>query len=486
MNYYYNMNFYCNIKFLFNFYIILYLFILCDCNIFNLIHFSFLNKFKLNTNDVSEKITHINKLPRNKLNIIKEINGFYGLIGPNIKHTNFMNISSLHDLFGGDGIVQGVFFNNGELTFVRHFIKTEKILFEEKFGIVTKEPFIMFIFYILNKMNMLPNMMGLANTALLSIKDTNNIYALFEQDYPYHLKLDFKNNQIKTIKKQKIELLEHFSAHSKINKNLIETIDYKMNSNIVNFFTLNNDFKVLNKYVIPFKYLPIIHDFYSTNNNVYLIDAPLTYDFKNLLCKKLPIILDNKKTYIYVLNKLNGDISKYESNETFYIFHYGNVIEHDKYINIYGSIYDNLDFNNIDFEGKYRMIQINKHDNSVSIHKNRELEKYNLDFPIHFEDKLILLNMDNKIFNGFIIVKNMKIHKKLFLKNKHICGEHNVIYVKGNKPFLIFFNVEYTNSNRKNYLTLICLRSYESIDIELHNNINLGFHSIFLDNSLII
>ena len=485
MKYYCNMILFCNFNILFKFYIILCFNSLCNCNSLNFIHFSFLNKFKLDTNDVSEKITHINKLPSTKLNIIKEINGFYGLVGPNVKHINFMNISSLHDLFGGDGIIQGVFFNNGELTFIRHFIKTEKVIFEKKFGTVTKEPFTMFIFYILNKINILPNMMGLANTALINIKHTNNIYALFEQDNPYHLNLDFENKQITTIKKQKIEKVEHFSAHSKLNKNLIETIDYKMNNNIVTFFTLNNNFKVLNKYNIPFKYLPIIHDFFSFKNSIYLIDSPLTYDFKNLLCKKLPIILDNKKTYIYVLNKLNGDISKYESNDSFYIFHYGNVSEDDKNINIYGSIYNNLDFNNIDFEGKYRMIQINKHDKSVTVHKNSELEKYNLDFPIHFEDKIILLNMDKRIFNGFIIVKNMKIHKKLFLKNRHICGEHNVIHVK-NKPYLIFFNVEYTKLKRKNFLTLICLRSYESIDIEIHNNINLGFHSIFIDNSLVI
>ena len=42
---------------------------------------------------------------------IKKINGFYGLAGPDV---NISKINNLYDLFTGDGIVHGVFLENGD------------------------------------------------------------------------------------------------------------------------------------------------------------------------------------------------------------------------------------------------------------------------------------------------------------------------------------------------------------------------------------
>jgi carotenoid cleavage dioxygenase-like enzyme len=44
------------------------------------------------------------------------------------------NLDNLYDLFTGDGVIQGVFFEKGELTFVKHFVRTEKLEYEEKNG----------------------------------------------------------------------------------------------------------------------------------------------------------------------------------------------------------------------------------------------------------------------------------------------------------------------------------------------------------------
>jgi carotenoid cleavage dioxygenase-like enzyme len=151
--------------------------------------------------------------------VIKNINGFYGLIGPDIQKHNFKNISSLHELFAGNGIIQGVFFNNGKITFVKHLIRTEKIIFEEKFGKISKDPFILLVFFILNKVNLLPNIIGVSNTAFININ--NKIYTLFERDQPYLIDINFNEKTIQTIGKQKINNLEHFSAHSKFT-NFIE------------------------------------------------------------------------------------------------------------------------------------------------------------------------------------------------------------------------------------------------------------------------
>ena len=44
------------------------------------------------------------------------------------------NSNNLYDLFIGDGVIQGVFFDKGKITFVKHVIKTEKLKYEEKNG----------------------------------------------------------------------------------------------------------------------------------------------------------------------------------------------------------------------------------------------------------------------------------------------------------------------------------------------------------------
>jgi hypothetical protein len=412
-------------------------------------------------------------------NIVKNINGFYGLIGPDINVHNFKNITSLHNLFSGNGIIQGVFFDKGKITFVKHLIRTEKLIFEEKYGKIPKDPLILLLFFILNKIDLLPNIIGVSNTAFININ--NKIYTLFERDYPYLIDINFNNKTINTIGKQKIKNLEYFSAHSKYDTRLekIETIEYKMNSNIIKYLKLNKNFKETSKLNIKLQYIPIIHDFYSDDNNLIIFDSPLTYDFKNILKKKLPIVLDTKKnTSIHVINKLTNSSNIYIVNESFYIFHYVRVEEDNKYIKIYASVYNDLDFNSIDFEGKYRMIEINKLDNTTRVYKNPLLENYNLDFPIKYENKCIMINTQNKVINGFIIVKDLQVVKKLIFKNKNICGEHNVIYIK-NIPYLIFFNVEKNN----NYISLINLQNYEIIDIDIPEQLKLGFHSIFLHNS---
>ena len=143
--------------------------------------------FNFKNQEISKNIEY--KTSINNQNIINKISGFYGLIGPNINMEN--NVDSLYDLFMGDGVIQGVFFENGNLTYVKHLIKTEKVLYEEKFGTLPKNNnFLTMFFLMLNKMKLFPNVLGMANTAILSVKNeeneknktvySRNNYALFE------------------------------------------------------------------------------------------------------------------------------------------------------------------------------------------------------------------------------------------------------------------------------------------------------------------
>ena len=241
---------------------------------------SFIKKNKNNNINIFKDIKENLDINLNykERNIIKKINGFYGLIGPNYDMNN--NIVSLYDLFTGDGIIQGVFFNKGNLTFVKHLIKTEKVLYEEKKGKLSKNFFLTLIMLFLNKFNLFPNVMGMANTAILNIKNKN--YALFERDYPYSINIDFHETSVNTEKKIHIDDFQHFSGHSKVIDNeYLETIDYKVHNSIVNYYLLNKDFSVINKIKFNFNYIPIIHDFYS--NNDCLIHSFLTITITNIL-----------------------------------------------------------------------------------------------------------------------------------------------------------------------------------------------------------
>jgi hypothetical protein len=332
----------------------------------------------------------------------------------------------------------------------------------------------------LNTMSMMPNMMGVSNTAFLNVN--NKIYTLFERDKPYYIDIDFKNKDIYTNHKINIQYMKSFSGHSKFKNNRIETIDYNILDNSVTFALLTENFEVIRKIKLRTHYIPVIHDFYTTNNSVIIIDSPLVYDIPNMLNKKIPILFDKtRKTLIHFLDKYVENKKKtYYCNESFYIFHYGDYNENKDYIEIYAPLYDDLDFMNIHISGKYRKIMIHKDRGDVNIERNPELEKYNLDFPIKYDDnRVVLRNIYNNTINGFVFCKELNIIYKLFLKNKFVCGEP-AIKVMDNISYLLFFAFDSNN----NYFMILNLKNYNMIEIPLSIDIplNIGFHSIYIDN----
>jgi len=406
--------------------------------------------------------------------VINELSGFYGLIGPDIDR---FSIKTLYDLFTGDGIIQGVFFDNGNITFVKHFVRTEKLLYEEQYGRFSKKLLMTTFYIIMNKLKMLPNVLGLANTALLDVGTTT--LALFERDLPYEINIDFINKSLRTVKKIKINGLQHFSGHSKYIDNMIHTIEYDVLSNTVSYITLNDSFKQLNKAVIKTCYIPIIHDFMVLNNKMIIIDSPFIWK----PFSQIPITLSNKPTYIHIYDKITNTRTQYESSTSFYLFHYADVIETNKTIEIYGSQYDTLDFSSLNIQGKYRKIVVNLKSGTVFVLKNPELENMNLDFPLKWRSFVLLRSIENQAINGFVLCKGLDIIKKIQLpKNRFFCGEPSIVEISGS-PFLIGFSYD---SFEKGYLIMLELFTQKYIEIPLDKDIklNIGFHSIFLHNQI--
>jgi len=438
------------------------------------IRYPFGSKFSIKDKEVRKKIDYT--LSPEKQAIVNKINGLYALIGPDV---NMKEVSTLFELFIGDGMIQSIFFNSGELTYVKHYVRTEKILYEEENGKIPKNSILQLLFVGLNKIGLFPNVLGLANTAILNIK--NNAYALYERDSPYLLDIDFNANEIKTVKKIDITKMKYFSAHSKYDKT-VDTIEYDMMLNNINYMELSENFTILKKKIISMKYLPVVHDFLKTEDKIIVTDSPLVIDFSNLFRKSMPVILDKKKrTYIHVLNKNSMSLDKYFLDEGFYIFHYADYKETEKDIEIYASVYNNLDFSEINIVGKYRKLVLDKETKKVSIEKNPELEILDLEFPVKFEDKIVLRKIRNRRITGFVVCKELDIVKKIDFEDKFVCGEPSIIYLDS-VPHLITLTYNNEKTNRS-FLIIINMYTYDTIEIPIEETLNIGFHSSFIIKS---
>jgi hypothetical protein len=408
----------------------------------------------------------------NTNNIINQISGFYGLIGPDIDK---FSIKTLYELFTGDGIIQGVFLDKGNITFVKHIVRTEKIVHEEKHGRFSKNLLMTVFYMLLNKLHLLPNVLGLANTALLNIE--NDTFALFERDLPYQIDIDFTNKQLRTMKKMHIQGIENFSGHSKYIDNVVHTIDYDFLTKTVSYITFNNKFQQINKVFLRTTYIPIIHDFVVLKKWFLFIDSPFIWS----LFSQFPVILSDKKnTYIHIYNKYTNVITTFECLTSFTVFHYADIIETNNMIHIYGSQYENLKFSSLELQGKYRKITLNLHTGIVFIKKNPELENMNLDFPLKWKEFVLLRSIENQRIKGFVLCRELDIVKKIHLpENRFFCGEPSIIEIS-DSPFLIGFSYD---SFENGFLILLEILNENQtyIEIPLANNIQLqiGFHSAF-------
>jgi len=431
-------------------------------------------RFRIKDREIKKVLSY--KVDYEKAEILKKINGFYGMIGPDI---DIQNVTNIFDLFTGDGVINGVFFDNGELTFIKYFIRTDKMKFEEKNGKIPKNNILRIIFEVLSTIKILPKVIGVSNTALMHFD--NSTYSLYERDVPYKLDINFETKKIKTVERKSIKNIQQFSAHSKTNETTIETIDCDIFRNEIKYFDLNRNFETTKKHTIKTKYLPIIHDFWSSPNKIFFIDSPLFIDFKNIFNIPMPVKLDQtKETVINVLDKTTMKIDRYFTNESFYMFHFANSKENDTHINIYASLYEKIDFNEVNITGKYRKITINKTTKLVTIEKNPELETLNIEFPILYGNRTIFKSIENRVNNGFVICEDMELIKKIEFVDKFICGEPAIKKVDDTYYLIAYFFSIYDNKDTR--LLIMNLDTYSFMDIHVKEEIGLGFHSIFIPN----
>ena len=431
---------------------------------------TFTNPFSIPGREVRQSI----HLPPNSP--FRELNGFYGLIGPDVKITN---IHTLYELFVGDGKIQGVFFQpHNQPTFLTHLVRTDKLLYESVHGRFSKHIWMTPLYVLLNKLGILPNVLGLANTALLPIGQ--RLFALFERDFPYELNTDFENIGIETVKKVYLPGLSHFSGHSKYINGTIHTIDYDVVWNRVHYIQLDSSFREHRKYSIRTRYIPLIHDFaILPDGKVLTIDAPLVWKWRaGFLPKEIPVVFDKTRpTYINLYDPEKTRLNQFVCPMSpFYLFHVAYTEYRGDDVIIYAPLYDNVDFSSLDLDGKYRQITI-RASGQVVIKKNPLLERLNLDFPIRVGDYVVLREVENRAIRGFVVCRGLRLIRRLRLPlGRAFCGEPSVVEI-GGRPHLLGFSYD---ENQRGYVSLMSIWGDTYDEIPLRQSVSLGFHSVFI------
>jgi len=408
----------------------------------------------------------------------EKLEGFYGLIGPDIQ-TN--RIKSIYDLFMGNGHIQGIFFERGKPpTFVKTHIHTEKFLYEQENGPVPNHYLSLVWFSFWNKFKLAPNIVGIANTAL--IHRGKHTYALFERDLPYLLDIDFQKKSIETIGKVRTNdtSIRCFSGHSKWINDTIESIHYDIiNQEILYFRVQHLSLEVIQKHRIKMRHTPIVHDFVRTSlGNVVFTDSPLAVDLFSLFQGKISMYLDKKhRTWIHLLDPTSGLTREYKLPGSYHLFHYGKAFENETHIQIYASLYDHFHFRHTELKGRWRRIDIDKRTNETAVFGSMDIERFNLDFPVFYKDMTILRNIENQIMNGFVIVQNLTVIKTVFYENAMVCGEPVVVLIE-NRYYLLFYLVSRKDTHS---VALLDLKTYKTEYMDLEGaSLTIGFHSLFL------
>ena len=401
--------------------------------VFLIINLGLINSFRLNPllikefTPIKKEIKKNIKIEDNNKEIIRKVNGFYGLIGPSPKY--YKNTDDYH-LFDGNGMIQGIFIDNDNITYVNHWIRTDKYKYENiiksklpirmdnmfKIENLIKMPF----FMLLQKLNLFPNFMGTANTALWESCKEDIIYALHERDKPYKIKLDYKNKEIKTLGKENINL-NYFSAHPKRFLNETLVCIYNTFYAEVELIKLDNKMRIIEKSKIKTDYINMIHDIIISEEYIIIYDTPFNFEIKRVNNKELPFFFDKEKNNkILLINKISKDVKKIECNESFFVFHNSKVEEDDNKIYIDVILHKNFDIMLDDSinnrNSKFVKLVIDKLDLSYKFEVYKELEEYNVEFPIYNNDYNVLsvfgefLNID-----GLLILKEGIIIKKIFM-----------------------------------------------------------------------
>ena len=447
----------------------------------------------------------------NKCSKMRKLEGFFGQIGSNPK---YISEEDQYHWFDGNGMIHGVFFNNTNIVYRNHWVRTTRYNVEDHFKrkiylylgelkglkgmmkIIASE--LLFV------LDLIPKVQGRANTAFLNWN--NKVYSLQEGDLPYEVNIDFENKNIETIGQLKLENITSVTAHPEVDNLSKELYLYGYNTDDLSkgiFYNnvFDDKFNLLKRKNYSMINNCMIHDISQTENYLVIPDLPLNFDIKNIINNKLPLQFDkNSTSRIGLLDKRTDKMEWFIFDNNFYIFHFVKSFEIDNKIIIYACVFDEVymeDFVDLHDE-KYvrgnpalKKIIIDKETKNTEIIDNVFLNDktilgfpYYIEFPIESEDGKTLYGsvFDRNTAQIIGIIKididefETNIPNFMLLEDKYICSEPKVVKIE-EKEYLLAFTYDKNTS----YISLFDIDNKKTHSINLNTRIPPGFHTIMLN-----
>jgi len=433
--------------------------------------------------------------PIQKINPFSSLNGFYGLIGGEKGHKISLS---------GDGIIQGVFIENGKVCkTVRNKVLTDRVDFIKKYPFMEKyinsNLFLVLISIgkFLNVVDKEINFEGRANTGLFLWEENNVILALHERDRPYVIQIDFNNKiilnlgKITNYNKNVHSVVSAHPSYHKMKKQII-SVEYDLFGDSTISIYNSTDFSPIMRECIQTKYMSIIHDFISSYDNIYIPDCPLEFDLYKLVHTDSAIPMSffkNKPSRIGIWNKNTQKTDWITFPSSFFLFHFVNVYEFNNNI----TYIDVCLFNDIDMENLNRNLPklcrliIDKNKNYGRIEYPNELSNIYTDFPTQLPDyNVCLLKLDvnsdkSQIRSrGFVIVdNNLKLHTNFTLPgiDSYFCGQ--LSFCEKTNSILGFCVI----SGESNLFLYDIQNGFHEFQKLENYTLENGFHSIFYNKN---
>jgi len=422
--------------------------------------------------------------------------------------------------FDGDGMVHAVFFNETEIVYTNHWIRTERFLTETKykkskyfyFGeLVGGHGFYKIIKELVQKQwGWISKHRGTANTAFLAWNQS--VYALHEGDLPYKINIKREKSRISTDKKWDLPLYS-VSAHPKQDKQYLYLYGYNNKDFSYGMFyhnMLDKNGTIVLQQNISLINNGLIHDIGQTETFLIIPDLPLKYDVKHIFNKRLPLQFDKRGISRFgVLAKNGSSLDWYTLDTNIFLFHIGHVLETADAFLVYACVMDDIhlmDFvhlenpeNKIRGNARLQEIRLDKKTKTGSLVKNQMIENmgkvsrddYNLDFPFlslqksWFSNRIKLYTCIFDATNGKIVgltkieigtqFQTAKPDVFFFPNGEYMTGEPQVVQIHG-KEYILCFLYSYSET----WLSLVDMDKQKIYKMALRTRVPPGFHSLLI------